>query len=146
MAIYDYYKEHQSPSPPPKPGTFWLYCNFDYGKQNMGINDDARIFQVRDKWVLLRGFSRCLVASGVASTIDIGTAQDGTELDTAFDTNSAGDWTIMDTLKSAGEISLTSDGYIWADNNTAAASSGIFEVAIEVYAGPEDAEFDSLAE
>jgi len=146
MAIYDYYKEHQSPCPAPRPGVFWLYSKFDFSKQNMGINDDARILQVRDKWLLLRGFSRCLVASAVANTVDIGTVQNGAELDTAFNANSAGDWVIMDTLKSAGEISLSADGYIWLDNNTAAAAYGIVEVAIEVYAGPEDAEMDSLAE
>jgi len=146
MSVYDYYKEHQSPSPSPKPGTFWMYARVDFSKQNMGINDDIRLFQVRDKWMLLRGFSRCVSASGVANTLDIGTAQNGTELDTAFNANSAGDWTIMDTLKSGGEIALTSDGYIWLDNNTAAASSGVCDFLIEVLASPYDAEFDSLAE
>ena len=148
MAIYDYYREHQSPMNAPKGnGTFWLYAKVDYAKQNMGINGDLRLFKVKDKWLLLRGFCRNLVESGVASTVDIGTAQNGTELDAAFDTNSASDWTIMDTLKGGGEISLTADGYIWVDNNVAAATSGQFEVCIEVYAGPDDAEgTDSLTE
>jgi len=146
MATYDYYKEHQSPSPSPKPGVFWLYAKVDFGKQNLGINDVNKIFQTRDKWLLLRGFWRCLTASGAAATMDIGTSSGGQELSAGESNNSAGDWTIMDTLKSAGEIALTADGYIYLENLTAAVSSGIFEVAIEVYAGPDDAEFDSLAE
>jgi hypothetical protein len=148
MATYDYYREHQSPmNAPCGNSAFWLYAKVDYGKQNMGINDDLKLFKVKDKWLLLRGFCRNLVASGVASTIDLGTAQNGTELDAAFNTNSASDWTIMDTLKGGGEIALTADGYIWADNNVAAATSGEFEVMIEVYAGPYDAEgTDSLTE
>jgi hypothetical protein len=147
MATYDYYKENQSPSPSPRANaTVWMYCKFDFSKQNMAANDVARIFQVRDKWLLLRGFIRCLTATGVANTIDIGTSSGGQQLDAGFNTNSAGDWTIMDTLKSAGEIALTADGYIFLENLTNAASSGIVEVMIEVYAGPEDAEMDSLAE
>jgi hypothetical protein len=82
----------------------------------------------------------------VANTIDIGTTSGGQQLDAGFNTNSAGDWIIMDTLKSAGEIALSADGYIFLENLTNAASSGIVEVMIEVYAGPEDAEMDSLAE
>jgi hypothetical protein len=146
MATYDYYKEHQSPSQSPRPGTFWLYCKFDFQKQNMAINDVARIFQVRDKWLLLRGFMRCLTATGAGQTLDTGTTSGGQELDAGFNSNSAGDWIIMDTLKSGGEIALTADGYIYLENLTAAASSGITEIMIEVYAGPEDAEMDSLAE
>ena len=146
MAIYDYYKEHQSPSNSPKFGHFWLYAKVDFSKQNMGINDDLRLFQVRDKWVLCQGLWRCLVASGVANTIDVGTSQNGTELTAAENANSANDWTAMDTLKNYTPIALTADGYIWLDNNTAAASAGIFEVAILCFAGPDDAEMDSLAE
>ena len=157
MAIYDYYREHQSPSQAPNFGTFWLYAKVDFAKQNMGINDDLRLFKVKDKWVLRNGYTRCLVASGVANTIDLGTAQNGTELDAAANANSAGDWLQMDTLGivvvddtvdvNVTQIPITADGYIWLDNNTAAASSGIFEVMLEVMVGPNDAEgTDSLTE
>ena len=141
MTTYNYYREHQSPMNAPKGnGTFWLYAKVDLAKQNLSTNDDLKVFKVKDKWLLLRGFWRCVTASGVSNTIDIGTASAGTQLDTAANANSAGDWIIMDTLKSGGEISLSADGYIWAENNIAAATSGIFEIMIEVYAGPEDAE------
>lgn len=148
MATYNYYKEHQSPSPAPRPGTFWLYCQIDFSKQNMAASDVLRIFQVRDKWMLLRGFTRCLTASGAAGTVDIGTTSGGRELDTSVNANSAGDWLIMDTLKSAGEIALTADGYIYAELEAGsnAQTSGKLEVVIEVMAAPGDAEMDSLAE
>ena len=146
MATYDYYKEHQSPNPAPRPGVFWLYSKVDFSKQNMVADDVCKIFQTRDKWLLLRGFWRCLTASGAAATMDIGTSSGGQELSAGESNNSAGDWTIMDTLKSAGEIALTADGYIYLENLTNSVDYGEFEVAIEVYAGPDDAEFDSLAE
>jgi hypothetical protein len=123
-----------------------LYAKIDYQKQNMAANDVLRLFQVRDKWLLLRGFIRCTTATGTAGTADLGTTSGGQELDAGFNHNSAGDWIIMDTLKSAGEIALTADGYIFWENLTNTQSSGIVEVAIEVYAGPDDAEMDSLAE
>ena len=134
MAIYDWYKEHQSPSASPTSGVFWLYTRVNFTQQNLGINDDMRLFQVMDGWELLRGFSRCVIASGVSNTLDIGTAQNGTQLDTAFNANSAGDWTIMDTLKSAGEIAIGADGYIWLDNNTAVTGTGVCDFLIEVMA------------
>lgn len=146
MATYDYYKEHQSPSNAPRFGTFWLYTKIDFSKQNCAQNDDLKIFQVRDKWLLLRGYTRCLTASTNAWDADIGTAAGGTELDENTGGDSAGDWTAMTTLAGGAEIALTADGYIYLRVTDAAASDGVFEVAIEVFAGPEDAEMDSLAE
>jgi hypothetical protein len=147
MADYDYYKEHQSPSPMPQAGkAVWMYCKIDFSKQNVTTSDNLKIFQVRDKWLLTRGFIRCTTATAGATTLDFGTASGGIELDTAFAANSAGDWLIMDTLKSAGEIALTADGYIWVDIDGANAASGVIEVLIEVVVGPDDGEMDSLAE
>ena len=158
MAIYNYYKEfHSSGTQAPCFPTFWLYAKVDFNKQPLGINDDLRLFKIKDKWVLRNGYTRCLVASGVANTIDLGTAQNGTELDTAANANSAGDWLQMDTLGivivddtadvNVTQIPVTADGYVWLDNNTAAASSGVFEVMLEVMVSPNDAEgTDSLTE
>lgn len=146
MATYDYYKEHQSPSQAPRFGTFWLYAKVDFSKQNMATSDVCKIMQVRDKWVLTRAFWRCLSASTAAATVDIGTTSGGQEISAGEATDSAGDWTLSDTVKSGGEVSLTADGYIYLECLTADLSDGVFEVAIEVFAGPEDAEMDSLAE
>lgn len=141
MAIYNYYKEHQSNgTQAPCFPTFWLYAKVDFSKQPMGINDDLRLFKVQDGWLLLRGYTRCLTASGVANTIDIGTAQNGVEIDAAANANSAGDWIVTDTLAEGAEIALTADGYIWLDNNTAAVEKGEFEIAIQVFCAPGDME------
>ena len=148
MATHNYYRDYQGTrNAPVGNGTFWLYSKLDFAKQNCEIDDAVKIFKVKDKWIMLRGFYRCLTASGVSNTIDLGTAEAGTELAATLNANSAGDWAAMSTLAAAAEIALTADGYIWADNNTAAATSGKFEVIIEMYAGPEDGEgTDSLTE
>jgi hypothetical protein len=146
MATYNYYREYQSPSNSPKFPTFWLYAKVDFSKQNVVANDVLRLFKVKDKWLLLRGFMRCLTASGAANTLDLGTSSGGQQLDAGFNANSAGDWIIMDTLKGSGEIALTADGYIFLENLSASATAGITEIAIEVFAGPEDQEEDSLTE
>ena len=141
MTTYNYYREHQSPMNAPKGnGTFWLYAKLDFAKQNFTTGDNLKIFKVKDKWILLRGFTRTLVASNGDSTADIGTQAGGQELDVAQDPYAAGDWVIMATLLSGGEIALTGDGYIYYECLEADMSSGITEVIIEVYAGPEDAE------
>ena len=147
MATYDYYREHQSPMNAPKGnGTFWLYCKLDFSKQNMVANDLAKIFKIKDKWVLLKGMTRTLVASDGNATCDIGGPEtDGgyDELDSAADQYAVGDWVTMSVLTTTGTpapIYLTTDGYIFLENLEATCTSGIFEVAIEVFAGPEDAE------
>ena len=146
MSTYAYYREHQSPMNAPRGNScFWLYAKIDFAKQNMDADDVLELFKV--KWLLLRGFTRTLVASDGNSTADIGTTSGGQELDAAQDPQTAGDWLIMDTLKSGGEISLDADGYIYYELLTTACTSGQTEVMIEVYAGPYDAEgTDSLTE
>ena len=151
MSTYDYYREHQSPSNAPKGnGTFWLYAKVDFAKQNMVAADVLKLFKVKDKWLLLKGITRTLVASDGNATCDIGTTSGGQQLDVAADQYAAGDWVTMSVLTATGAaapIALTADGYIYLENLEATCTSGIFEVAIEVYAGPFDAEgTDSLTE
>ena len=93
MSTYDYYREHQSPSNAPKGnGTFWLYAKIDFAKQNMAAADVLKLFKVKDKWLLLRGFTRTLVATDGDATADIGTTSGGQQLDVAQDPYAAGDW------------------------------------------------------
>jgi len=148
-SVYDYYREHQSPSNAPKGnGTFWLYAKIDFSKQNMAAADNLKLFKVKDKWLLLRGFTRTLVASDGDATADIGTAAGGQQLDVAQDPYAAGDWVTMSVLTgTAAAINITADGYIYYECLEATVTSGITEVMIEVYAGPADAEgTDSLTE
>ena len=149
MSTYDYYREHQSPSNAPKGnGTFWLYAKVDFAKQNMAAADVLKLFKIKDKWLLLRGFTRTLVASDGDATCDIGTTSGGQELDAAADQYAAGDWVTMSVLTgTSAAIAVTADGYIFLEDLEATCTSGIFEVMIEVYAGPDDAEgTDSLTE
>jgi len=144
MSTYKYYQEHQSPKNAPKGnGTFWLYAKVDFAKQNMAAADVLKLFIIKDKWLLLKGITRTLVASDGDATCDIGTTSGGQELDAAADQYAAGDWVTMSVLTTTGTpapIAVTADGFIYLENLEATCTSGIFEVAIEVYAGPEDAE------
>jgi len=149
MSTYNYYREHQSPSNAPCGNSdFWLYAKVDFSKQNMAADDVLRLFKIKDKWLLLKGFTRTLVASDGDATCDIGTTSGGQELDAAADQYAAGDWVTMSALTgTAAAIATTADGYIFLENLEATCTSGIFEVMIQVYAGPDDAEgTDSLTE
>jgi len=141
---FAYFREHASPSNAPcGNSTFWLYAKVDFAKQNMAANDVLELMVIKDKWVLLKGMTRTLVASDGDATCDIGTTSGGQELDVAADQYAAGDWVTMSVLTTTGTpapIFLSADGFIYLENLEAACTSGIFEVAIEVYAGPEDAE------
>lgn len=139
---FNYYRDHSSPSNAPcGNSTFMLYAKVDFSKQNMAADDVLKLMKIKDKWLMLRGFTRTLVASDGDATCDIGTTSGGQELDVAADQYAAGDWTTMSVLTgTAAAIAVTADGYIYLENLEAACTSGIFEVMIEVYAGPSDAE------
>jgi hypothetical protein len=142
MANYNYYRDFQSGLNAPKAnGTFWLYAKIDFAKQNMVAADNLKLFKIKDKWLLLRGFTRTLVASDGNATADIGTAAGGQQLDVAQDPFAAGDWITMSVLTgTSAAIALTADGYIYYECLEATVTSGITEVMIEVYAGLDDAE------
>jgi hypothetical protein len=150
MATYDYYKEYQSGMNAPKAnGTFWLYAKIDFSKQNMAQNDSLKLFQIKDKWVFMRGMTRTTVATDGNTTCDIGNTLAGQQFDVAADPFAAGDWVTMSVLTGTTTtwVSQTADGYVYLKLLDAAASSGIFEVAMEVYVGLDDGEgTDSLAE
>jgi hypothetical protein len=142
MSTFNYYREFQSGMNAPKAnGAFWLYAKVDFAKQNMAAADVLKLFKIKDKWLLLRGFTRTLVASDGDATCDIGTTSGGQELDQAADQFAAGDWVTMSALTgTAAAIAITADGYIFLEDLEATCTSGIFEVMIEVYAGLDDAE------
>jgi hypothetical protein len=142
MSNFNYYRDFQSGLNAPKAnGTFWLYAKIDFAKQNMDAADNLKLFKIKDKWLLLRGFTRTLVASDGNATADIGTAAGGQQLDVAQDPFAAGDWITMSVLTgTAAAIAVTADGYIYYEALEATVTSGITEVMIEVYAGLDDAE------
>ena len=145
MAIYDWYKEHQSPSCSPTSGAFWIYSRVNFIQQNMAALDDLRLFKILDGWTLLRGFSRCLIEAGVVTTLDIGISAGDDTLDDGFDPDSASDWTAMSDLKTTDEEeAYGSDGYIWLRNMDLAIGSGVSDFMIEVMASPYDMEFKSF--
>lgn len=154
MATYDTYKEFAQNLPSVRPGCFWLHVKVNLAQINsknpnnavLATGDNLRVCRIKDKWLLLRGFTRVNTGCSNALTVNVGTAASGTELDAVFDGQTAGDWIIMDTLKSAGEIAVTADGYIYCHmDGGVAPADGEFELMIEVYVGPEDAQMDSYA-
>jgi len=120
------------------PGISPILITIDFTVTPVNATDDNwKILELKDNWILHSGFTRC-TASSSAATVDIGTAEDGTELDTAIDISSAlTDWTVMDTLKDGTKVIITDDpGYIWLDFNSAAVSDGILEILLYIQTAP----------
>ena len=123
-----------------KPGVNPILISIDFTKLNVAAADNNwKILAVKDGWVLWDGFTRIKHASSSTATVDVGTAEDGTELDTAIDLSSqATDWTKIDTLKDGTKIIVAADGYIWLDFNTAAVSDGTLEILLFIGAAPNE--------
>lgn len=142
MSTYNYYREFQSGLNAPKAnGTFWLYAKIDFSKQNMAANDVLKLFKIKDHWNIMRGLTRTVTAADTNCTADIGITSGGQEMDIAQDPYAAGDWVIMSEIDNHAEmLTVPADGYIYFEMLETDVTSGIVEVAVEIYAGLDDAE------
>lgn len=122
-----------------RPGIEAIYIKIDFTKTPVAAADNNwKILAIKDEWILMDGYTRC-TASASTATVDVGTAEDGTELDTAIDISTAlTTWTVMDTLVAGTPIVITADGYIWLDFNTAAVTDGVLEFLLFIGCGPGD--------
>ena len=122
-----------------KPGFNVVVIKLDFSKTPVAAaGDNWKLFQLNEGWELLNGYTRLSTASTSTATVDIGTAEDGTELDTAVDLSTAStDWQAMDTLVAGTPILVTADGYIWLDFNTAAVSDGTLDIMLQIVVAPE---------
>lgn len=122
-----------------KPGFNTVVIRIDFSVTPVAAADDNwKILKLNEGWKLHCGYTRIPTASTSTATVDIGTAEDGTELDTAVDLSTAAtDWQAMDTLVQGTPILITADGYIWLDFNTAAVSDGLLDIWLEIIVAPE---------
>ncbi len=120
------------------PGHNLIKIVIDFSKTSVDTaDDDWTILNINDDWILGGGWTRMSTASTSAATCDIGTAGDGTELDTAIDLSSATTtWTAMDTMVVETEIIPTADGYIFLNFNSAAVSDGVLEILLTILVEP----------
>ena len=128
-----------------RPGFNVIVVKMDFSKTPVAAaGDNWKILKLNEGWKLHCGYTRLSTASTSTATVDIGTAEDGTELDTAVDLSTAAtDWQAMDTLVQGTPILITDDGYIWLDFNTATVSDGTLDIWLEIVVGPEqDSEVD----
>ena len=121
-----------------KPGFNSIVIQIDFSKTPvLAADENWKVLALNEGWELLNGYTRIPVASVSTATIDIGTAEDGTELDTAIDVSvAATDWTVMDTLAAGTPILITDDGFIWLDFNTAAISDGKLDIYLQIVCAP----------
>jgi hypothetical protein len=124
-------------------GFNYLYIKIDFSKTPVAAaGDNWKIARTKDGWLFKACYFRMPTDSTSTATIDVGTAEDGTELDTAIDVDAGSQeaWTAM-TPTDASPVEVTADGYIWLDFNTAAISDGVIEFMFEIMAAPgEDSE------
>lgn len=120
------------------PGINVLKFSIDFTKTPVNAaDDDWKIYEFKEEWILMGGWARNTSASTSAATVDIGTAADGTELDTAVDISTALTvWTAMDTMVVETEIIMTADTGLYLNFNAAAVSDGNLEIMLLVLVEP----------
>lgn len=147
MATHEYHKMQQ-PLGSHKPGSNWFFIRVDFTKQNCASGDVLKLMEVKNHWILKSGFSRVSTAANGAATGDFGTSSAGNEIDADIDLDSATDtWLRSDTLDDDGPIALTADGFLYLEVKSAACSSGIIDLMIEIIIPHDNVDaVDSLGE
>ena len=128
-----------------KTGLNYLYIKIDFSKTPVSASgDNWKIARIRDGWLFKGSYFRMATDSTSAATIDVGTTEDATDLDSAIDVDGGTQtaWTVM-TPTDAVPVEVSADGYIWLDFNSAAISDGMIEFLFTILAEPgSDSETD----
>lgn len=142
MPTYDFFKLQATPSAnPTTQRSVLMRADLNFQKQNVLSTDVLRALPLKDHWVIKNAWYRVHTAHASGThTLDIGTADNGTQIASNVDMTSAGDW-VQGTIgkDSAGtggaHVVMGSDGYIYVspDHNL---TSGKLQVMIEVVAMP----------
>ena len=121
-----------------KPGHNVIKISIDFTKTPVAAADENwKIYELKEEWILAGGWTRNTTASSSTATVDLGTGEDGTQLDTAIDISTALTvWTAMDTMVAETEIIISADGYLWLDFNTAAITDGNLEFLFVILVEP----------
>jgi hypothetical protein len=127
------------------PGYNVVVIKIDFSKTPVAASgENWKVLKLNEGWQLINGHTRISTASSSVGTVDIGTQEDGVELDTAIDLSTqATDWTAMDTLVAGTPILVSADGYIWLDFNDAAVNDGTLDIRLEIVV---NAEQDSVTD
>jgi len=120
-------------------GLFYIYMKVDFSKTNIATANDYRIARIADGWLFLGSFFRMPTDSTSTGTIDIGTTQSGTDLDSAIDVDAGSQtsWTAM-TPTYASPVEVAADGYMYLEANSAAVNDGVLEMMFVVMAAPNE--------
>lgn len=149
MATYDFFKTQATPSGNPTAGKSMLLradVDFNLHRQQgwtaIAATDVIRVIRLKDHWILKNAWYRVHTASTDSSTrtVDIGTADNGTEIASNVDMKTAGDW-VQGTIgkDSAGtsgvHVIQGADGHIFVSPDHAF-TSGKLQIMVEVVAAP----------
>jgi hypothetical protein len=149
MATYDYYKLQQGSYPTVKNGSNWFHIIVDFTKQKAAAADVFKLMEIKAGSILKCGFTRVRSATAGAATMDIETTSGGNQIDAAVAINSGTDtWLRTDTLDDDGPIVITSDDYIYCTINSAACTTGVIDILLEIVIAETDLDrwTDSIAE
>jgi hypothetical protein len=110
--------------------------------RSVGSSDILRVIRMKDHWVIKNAWYRVRIASSDSSTrtVDIGTADNGTQIASNVNMKSAGDW-VQGTIGSdtgggtGGHSVYGADGHVFVSPDHTF-TTGLLEVMVEVVAMP----------
>lgn len=128
-----------------KPGSVVMFAILDFSKHNAAANDIFRVIKMKQGWIIRDSWYKVMSAGTSGTDWEIGYAGATTDIKDITDPTSTTEWLQGDD-KAGAEKSWASDGYVEVKVTAGAETIGKLGVAVEVFIGIDEAEYDSVSD
>lgn len=128
-----------------RPGCFWVFAELDFQKHNAAANDIFRIIKLKQGWMVRDSRYKVKSAGTSGTDWEVGVSDATTGIVDITDPTSTTEWA-QGSYTPAAELTVAADRYIEVKVTAGAETVGKLLVAIEVFAGIDESETDSVSD
>jgi hypothetical protein len=128
-----------------KPGSFWVFAILDFSMHNAAANDIFRIIKLKNGWMVRDSRWKILSVGTSGTDWEIGVKDATTGIVDVTDPTSVTAWA-QGSYTPAAEFVPAEDEYIEVKVTAGAETIGKLAVAVEIFAGIDESETDSVSD
>jgi hypothetical protein len=128
-----------------RPGSFTVFAELDFSKHNAAANDIFRIIKWKNGWIIRDSWYKVKSVGTSGTDWEIGRSGATTAIKDITDPTSTTAWT-QGSYKAGAEYAVTADGWCEVKVTAGAETIGKLLVALEIFAGIDESEYDSVSD
>ena len=126
-----------------KPGSVVMFAILDFAKHNAASGDIFRLIKLKNGWIVRDSWYKIMSAGTSGTDWELGVKDATTGIVDVTDPTTAGAWT-QGAYKAGAEFVPAEDEYIEVKVTAGAETVGKVGVAVEIFIGIDEAEYDSV--